>query len=73
MLSGYMSIGACIIVRLTEMMRRGADNNVEAQGAESQRFAGKMAERQVGSPIREIAGGSRTSVMMRGAGEQTTR
>jgi hypothetical protein len=69
MLSGQINIGA---IR-KGMKRRGADNNCEAQGTENQRCAGKMAEGPISMPIGEIAGGSRTSGMMRGAGEQTTR
>ena len=54
-------------------MRRGADNNVEAQGAGTQQSAGEMSEGPVKSPIGEIAGDLVTFAMGMGAGEQTTR
>ena len=69
MLSGQINIGAISY----EMMRRGADNNIEAQGAETQQCTGKMSEGPVGDLIGVIAGDLMYSQMMGGAGEQTTR
>jgi hypothetical protein len=51
MLRSQSSIGAISY----EMMRRGADNNVEAQGAETQQCTGEMSEGPVGDLIGVIA------------------